>query len=103
MITAAAKAAKIQSLLTSGGDAEAKSFPWLPGYLPVVLNPSTGAKTTLYATTEGLSRIGFSALLEAKLPLGTRVHFLLSTPLGEVEGVAGVARCEPSRLAGRNY
>jgi predicted Zn-dependent protease/cellulose synthase/poly-beta-1,6-N-acetylglucosamine synthase-like glycosyltransferase len=68
--------------------------------LPLVLDPD-GAPA--HSVTEDASRTAMSALLTTPVAPGTRVDFLLATPLGEVRGQARALRGEPRCYAARTY
>jgi len=72
-------------------------------HLPLVVNTGTSEETTMYSTTEDISRIAAAGMFENEMPLGSQVGYLLPTPLGEVRGTATVIRSQPTVVAGRTF
>jgi tetratricopeptide (TPR) repeat protein/cellulose synthase/poly-beta-1,6-N-acetylglucosamine synthase-like glycosyltransferase len=71
--------------------------------LPLVLRLGDDRGTTYFAVTEDVSRTSLAALLPTALPEGTRVAFLIPTPLGQVKGQARLVRGETRTYAARDY
>ena len=71
--------------------------------LPFIVNTGTSEETTMYSTTEDISRVAAAAMFDNDIPPGTQVGYLLPTPLGDVRGTASVIRSVPVVIAGRTY
>jgi cellulose synthase/poly-beta-1,6-N-acetylglucosamine synthase-like glycosyltransferase/tetratricopeptide (TPR) repeat protein len=72
-------------------------------HLPLMINTGDSEDTAYYTSTDDLSRNAASAVVDLELAPGTRVQYLMPTPLGVVRGTAAVVRNERRQYAGQSF
>ena len=72
-------------------------------HLPLIVNTGTTEETTVFSSTEDISRVAVAAMFDSDIPVGSNVGFLMPTPLGEIRGTATVIRSQQEMIAGRPY
>jgi cellulose synthase/poly-beta-1,6-N-acetylglucosamine synthase-like glycosyltransferase/tetratricopeptide (TPR) repeat protein len=90
-------------LWQSRGMAQRRNAKRNPFTLPIIINTGSSEDTTMFSTTEDISRVAAAAMFDHEVPAGANVGFLLPSPLGDVRGVASVVRSQPQVVAGRTY